>query len=260
MTTLNMVPEFTSDDNTEADKPANTGDPVVETETPTVPPTDDKPVDSEPYKPESNVDTSELERQVAGLRADKNKLIHELKQVRGQIQNQKRNLKNELVLDKKEIIPDALEDIHPQDVELIEKVLRSKGYVTREEAQKMSYKAIQDEELKKFLEEFPEYKEENDVNDLSWNTLQRAISIYASPTNPRGWAEVLRRAHRDIAQVPSDATPLAAKRQQLKTAGVGAGGGVQKSSPRKSFDPERKAMLKHGGFTDEDIARMESRL
>ena len=49
------------------------------------------------------------------------------------------------------------------------------------------------------------------------------------------------------------------RKQQMKVAGVGSGG-AQRSSSNKSLDPEVIYKLREGGFTDEDIKQMESKL
>lgn len=259
-----MVPEFTTEESetgqeevVESTTEATTEE-VVETEkeTPAEPPAEpekeEKPAPKESETRRSD-DTENLEGQLQALQNERVKLIKEVQELRGQ----KRELKKEELFKVDNKI-EELKDVAPEDVNLIEKVLRAKGYMTREEAEGMSYKAIQDEELKKFLDEFPEYRPENDQADVNWNTLQKALAIYAKPSDPRRWSELLRKAHRDIAPSYSGRA-MEVKKQQVKTAGVGASG-VQRSSSRKTFDSEKRLILKQGGFTEEDIARMESRL
>ena len=248
--TLNDGPEEVVE---EAVQPANTVAkvPVEEKETPSNPPIEEKPdiTEDEPVKV---VDTG-LEKQMQGLQEERVKLLKEIQQLRGQ----RRDLKKEELLQVNEKI-DELKDVNPDDVSLIEKVLRSKGYVTKAEAEGMSYKAIQDEELNKLLTEFPEYKPENDPHDINWSTIQRALAIYAKPSDPRKWNEILRKAHRDIAPATSDRT-LEVKKQQVKLAGVGTGG-VQKSSSRKTLSPEMRRTYEDGGWSKEEIDKIESNL
>ncbi len=128
--------------------------------------------------------------------------------------------------------------------------------MTRQEADKMFYEAVKDEELNKFLERYPEYKPENDPGDAHWNALQRELAYYRQPENPRQVAEVLERAHRGILKIPSD---LSTRKRQVEIASVGKGG-EQKSqaSGAAKFDPDRRAMLARGGFSEEDIQKMET--
>lgn len=223
----------------------------TETETPTESPTEEKPATTE-SEPVASVDTA-LETQLQGLQQERVKLLKEIQELRGQ----RRDLKKEELVKVNQEISD-LKDVAPQDVELIEKVLRSKGYMRKDEVEGMTYKAVQDEELNTFLAEFPEYKPENDPNDINWNSLQRALAIYAKPSNPRGWKEILRKAHKDIAPVSSDRT-LEVKKQQVRTAGVGQSG-VQKSSSRKTFSPSQRQAYLDGGWSKEEIDKMEENL
>ena len=258
MSKLDLVPEFTEDSpvsGMETVQPVKAVDEeptaVEEKVTPPEPPTEEKPADSEINKPELSVDTSGLKNQLQGLQEERVKLIKEVQELRGQ----KREIKREELI---KVEVDELKDVHPDDVALIDKVLRQKGYLTKEESQKMFYENVKQDGLKEFLEKFPEYKPENDPHDVNWNTLQRELGFYRMPDDPHRVGEVLLRAHQGIQKTPSDRT-LEVKKQQVKTAGVGAGG-VQKSSSRKTFDVEKRIMLDQGGFSSEDIARMESRL
>lgn len=229
---------------TPAELPAEKAEP--ETETPEKKPavTEDETVKS--------VDTG-LEKQLQGLQEERVKLLKEIQELRGQ----RRELKKEELI-KVDTKLDLLQDVNPDDVQVIEKVLRAKGYMTKDEAEGMSYKAIQQEELNKFLSEFPEYKPENDPHDVNWNTLQRALVIYAKPSDPRKWNELLKKAHKDLAPAPSDRT-LEVQKQQLKTAGVGTGG-VQKSSLRKTLTSEQRRVYEDGGWSKEDIKKIEENL
>ncbi len=199
-----------------------------------------------------SVDTG-LEKQLQGLQEERVKLLKEIQELRGQ----RRELKKDELIKVDEKL-DQLQDVNPEDVQVIEKVLRAKGYVTKEEAEGMSYKAIQQEELNKFLAEFPEYKPENDSHDVNWNALQRALVIYAKPSDPRKWNELLKKAHKDMAPATGDRT-LEVQKQQLKIAGVGTGG-AQKSSSRKTLTSEQRRVYEDGGWSEEDIKKIEENL
>ena len=260
---IKMVPEFTDDDS------SGTGEEAVqsaqapaeeveekEKESPSVPPTEEKPTES--GEPEIRDDAEALkkqyEEQLVGLQREKVNLLKEIQELRGQ----KREIKREELKTVNQQI-DELKDVNPEDVSLIDKVLRSKGYMTRQEAEKMSYEAIKNQRLNEFLAKYPEYKPENDQNDINWNTLQRELAFYRLPDDPNRIIEVLEKAHQSVQKGTGDLKTLEAQKQQIKTAGVG-GGGVQKSSSRKRFEPEKRYMLERGGFTAEEIERMESRL
>lgn len=255
-----MIPEFTSDVPPEGgvQEPVQSGEPVVETpvvlekETP-VAPTEKPPetVGVDTAAPASSVQESP---ELVGLRNQKVELLKEISELRGQ----KREIAKEVLVKVEEQI-DELKDVNPNDVQLIDRVLRSKGYVTKEEQSKMFYEAVKTEELNKFLEAYPEYKPENDPNDLNWNSLQREIGYYRMPTDPHKLREVLDRAHRAIApRVPSDSS-LPQRQRQIQVASTG-GGGTQQSSQRKSLDPAKRSALLQGGWSEKDIEEIEANL
>lgn len=248
--TIGSIPEFT-DSGVEEVKQADVVEtPVTETETPAELPAVETPVESEQSVPD--VDAKE-QKQVQGLLQEREKLLKEIQSLRGQ----RREIKqNELAVVNNKI--DDLQDVNPQDVSLIEKVIKSKGYITKEESAKMHYEAVKQEAINKFLDEFPEYKPENDPHDINWSAFQREFADYRLPTDPSRIPEILKKVHRAIAKVPSE-RGIPEKRQQVKIASSGSGG-VQRSSPTKALDPDTVSQLRAGGFSDEDIKRMESRL
>ncbi len=251
--TMNMVPEFTDDGTVEEVKETPVEQTVEETETPPDLPPEQETVVPEEKPAQQRDDSGELAKQVNGLQEERVKLLKEIQELRGQ----RRDIKKEELIKVDQKLDD-LKDVNPQDVDLIDKVLRSKGYLTKEESQKMFYESVKQEELAKFLDQYPEYKPENDPHDVNWNTLQRELAFYRMPDDPKKIREVLNRAHGAIAKVTPDRT-LEVKKQQIKTAGVGSGG-VQRSSSKKTLDPDKLAMLRQGGWSDEDIAKIESKL
>lgn len=253
MADINMVPEFTNDEGTGVAESATetlVDETIVEKETPAETPTVETPAESD--KPEVR-DDSGLHKQVQGLQEERVKLLKEIQELRGQ----RREIKKEELKTVDEKL-DELTDVNPEDVKVIDKILKSKGYITKQESQKMFYESVKQEKLNGFLEEFPEYKPENDPNDLNWNALQREIGWFAPPTDPKAWGTLLRKAHKEIAKAPTDRN-VEVKKQQLKTAGVGSGG-VQRSSSHKSLDPDKRAALERGGWSEEEIKQIESRL
>jgi hypothetical protein len=250
--TLNDGPEETVEEEVKEAVTEEVAEEVKETpaELPAEPEKEEKPAES--VKTEVSDDTG-LEKQLRGLQDERVKLLKEIQELRGQ----RRELKHEELIKVDNKI-DQLKDVNPDDVQVIEKVLRAKGYVTKDEAEKMTYQAVQQEELNKFLAEFPEYKPENDPHDLNWSSLQRALAIYAKPSDPRKWSEILKKAHKDMAPAPSDRT-LEVQKQQLKTAGIGTGG-VQKSSSRKTLTPDQRQVYKDGGWSEEEIKQIEQNL
>lgn len=266
MATINMVPEFTKD--TPLDTPkeqevvgespteATESQPdevEEEKETPAEPPAEQQPAGH------TSQDTGEDEREQAiqALKEERVKLLRDIADLRGQ----RREIKQEQI-DKVTQQIDELKDIAPEDVAVIEKVLRSKGYVRQDEVKTMYYESIKTEELNRFLESHPEYKPENDPSDLNWSSLQKELGFYKMPDNPRLVGEVLLRAHRARtgSLLPSDRN-IAIKKEQLKTASVG-GGGVQRSSSKsgKTLTPDQRRVYEDGGWSEEEIRAIENKL
>ena len=130
---IGKMPEFTSDsESVEPTAAPDSGAPSeeveLEKETPSVPPAEQTP-DAEPER-EPVVDTEDLKtqklREIAALEETRRELIHELGDLRGQ----KREAKQEQIAKVEEKI-DALEDVNPDDVNLIDRVLKAKGYVAK---------------------------------------------------------------------------------------------------------------------------------
>lgn len=261
---IGQVPEFTTDETKveavetgiEEVKETTPEEVVEEKETPSEPPAEDKP--AEEIEVPSEDDTKEL-KQVQGLQEEREKLLREIQALRGS----RRELKKEelIVVDKKiQQVSDELKDVAPEDISLIDRVLRSKGYITKEDASKMSYEAVKSDEIGKFLEKFPEYKPENDPHDLNWSAIQRQINTwYRMPDDPRAIGELLVKAHRDIAKVPSD-RGIEVKKQQIKVASSGSSG-AQRSSPKPANPRLSDLMRTHmHGWSEEEISKLEKKL
>ena len=254
---IGAIPPFTSDEGVEEEKEQE----VTPVETQEIPQTQEETKIEEEHNEESaSPEVSEapntLNREQVALQAlqqERAKLLKEISELRGS----RRELKQDQInLIEKRI--DELNDVNPDDVNLIEKVLRAKGYVTKEETNKMVYESIKNEELGKFLEKYPEYKPENDPSDTNWSLLTRELGFYRLPEDPHRINEVLERAHRGIVRV-STSPQTQVKKQRIETASRGSGG-VQRSRQFNSLDPVKVEMLKRGGFTDEDIKKIEDRL
>lgn len=237
------MPEFTTDEG----KPEEVKE-VQEKETPSDPPTEEKPVSVEPEKQDIAPTKDDL-RAALGLQGEIARLRAEIVELRGT----KRELKKEeLFIAEKHL--DDLADVNPDDAKLIDRVLRSKGYVTKDEASKMYYKTAQDEELAKFLEKYPEYKPQNDPSDANWSSLQAELALYKMPENPHKIREILERAHKSISKGSID-TDIPVKKKALEVASVGAGG-ITKSSSKKSLDPAMRRRLEDGGWSKEEIEEL----
>lgn len=261
---IGKLPEFTSDETTE-----ETGQEEVketapeegageEKETPAEPPAEEKPAE-EPLQPEEGEkgeggDVGELATQAEALKKEREALLKDIQELRGE----RRDLRQKQ-LDKVEEAIDDLKDAHPKDVELIERVLKARGYVRKEEVEKQIYTQVKEQQLNSFLEKHPEYKPENDSQDLNWSRLQKELEFYRMPQDPKKVGQVLERAHKALSEV-SGGQDLSAKRHLAKTAGVGGGTGKSPSSGTKSLSPEYREELRRGGWSEEEISKIEKRL
>ena len=264
---IGSIPEFTQDESLdlsnepeeevkeaeveESEEISETKTEEEEKEIPSVLPTEETPA-------RKSDDSGNLEKTVQGLQEERVKLLKEIQELRGQ----RREIKQQEVLKVEQQI-DELKDLHPDDVNLIEKVLRSKGYMTKGEATQMAYDAVKQEELGKFLEKYPEYKPENDPNDLNWSALQREFQLYRMPQDPHQIGEVLVRAHRNVNgfKIPSERGGIPEKRKQIESASLGSGGNSQRSSSqRKTLTPAQRSLYERGGWSEEEIQELEQDL
>lgn len=257
---VGKIPEFTDETSvnqeetevkeTEAQAPAPD-------EKDTQPPPVEKPATEESGEDTQEPSKEELLTAVEKLKGEKTQLLKDIKELRGS----KREIKQEQLRQVEQHIDD-LKDLHPDDVAIIDRVLRSKGYMTKDEAGKMFYEAVKQEELDKFLAKYPEYRPENDPDNIRWGAFERQIEKekdlgYSLPKNPHLIGAFLERVHSAIA--PKGTADRASVQRRIQVAGVGAGGSQQSVTPAQ-LDPERRAILVRGGWTEEDIKRIESRL
>ena len=258
---IGQVPDFTSEEVQGVEEAV--AEQAEEKETPAEPQSeesDKKPV--EEAKAPLNDDTEKEEilnkavaRATEGLRHEVVKLKQELATAKGADRTAIQG-KIEIAQDK----IDELKDVAPEDVSLIDRVLRAKGYMTKEESSKMHYDAVKNEKINEFLDKYPEYKPENDPSDLNWNKLQGQIqSWYRMPNDPKLIGSLLEKAHSDIAKPLSDRT-LEVKKQQVKVASSGSTG-AQRSSP-KPVNPRLSSLMREHmqGWSDEEIKELEKKL
>ena len=221
----------------------------------------DLPAEETPAQPEEtrkSDDTTDLRQQllveVEAMKRDRQELLLELKDLRGQKAEAKKAEISDVQLQ-----IDKLEDVNQDDATLVDRIVKARGYVSKQDVQSMFYNARKQETFSKFFQEFPEYSEENDPQREKFSPLLRELQLYKEPTDPGSYENLLKRAHRMVSgsKTSGGRDPQVQKRQ-AELAGVGSGG-VQRSSSVKSFTPERRAQLTSWGWTDEQIQGMEKR-
>lgn len=260
---VGSIPEFTTDESV-APGVEEVKQPVVEEtpeqkETAELPADQKKPVDEkvnedtvQPEIPQEVLDKA-VERATTGLRSEIVDLRTKLATATG---NDRKLIKQDIVVAQEKL--DELADVNPADIALIEKVIKSKGYVSKDELGKITYEQVKTQTLNTFLEKYPEYKPENDPNDINWKALQKELSFYRMPDDPAKITEILERSHKTVHPVVSDLN-IPAKKRSLQVASAGAGG-VQKSSSNKTLSSEMRRHYEDGGWTKEEIDNIEKSL
>lgn len=262
---IGSIPDFTPDEGqgvTEEVKPLEET-PIEETETPAELPAESEESEQKPVDETVNDDTESVPKEILdkavarateGLRHEVVNLKKELAQAKGA---DRKVIQGKIETAQDKI--DELKDIAPEDISLIDRVLRAKGYMTKEESSQMHYDAVKNEKINEFLDKFPEYKPENDPSDINWNRLQGQIqSWYRMPNDPKLIGDLLLKAHKDIAQTPSD-RGTEVRKQQVKVASSGSSG-AQRSSPKPQSRLGDLMKTHMHGWSEEEIKNLEKKL
>lgn len=267
---VGQIPEFTTDEPVETGSEGVIKDTneqfVEETETPTEHPAEPTEETQEEEKPADNGEDTEqpeipedvLNKAVAkateGLRGEIVDLRNKLAQATG---NDRKLIQQQITQAEGKI--DELKDVNPEDISLIEKVLQSKGYMTKEEVERREYESVKNQVLNNFLEKYPEYKPENDPDDMNWKALTGELSLYAAPKDPRKYADILERARQGTGKVVSDPS-IPAKKRAIQVASAGGGGTQRSSSNGKTLSPQERLQYEQGGWSEEEINQIEKNL
>lgn len=218
---------------------------------------EENPEEDNPSEEIADGEVNKLQQQLTGLTGEKSKLLGEIRELR----NERRGLKGQDTFDvKQEQKVDELKDVHPEDIALIEKVNKAKGYTSKEEVELLLYDRVEQEQISSFLEKYPEYKPENDTSDTKWENLQQEVSLYRKPSDPSQVKSLLLKAHNAISKPNLGGQSAAIKKKQIETAGMGGGGKTQRSFSQKSFSPVQKEMMSRGGYTEKEIKELEGKL
>jgi hypothetical protein len=247
-------PEKTQEDESDV-----TGEPD-ETEDGSTDGSDEAVSNTEVEEPEDEGEP-EIERVKGALKKEREKLLAEIRELRSERRDLRQKKDQPLFA---EANPDDLKDVSKDDVELIEKVLRAKGYVQKSEIETLTYRQQMDRYKDEWLDAHPEYKPENDPNDERWNALNGAVTAYfKTPQHPKDVKRILDMAHKMV--VPEDDKKELPKRnradadvakKKLTVSSKGDGGGNAKSPAE---EPVRGAPVNRGyfhGFNDEEIEEL----
>lgn len=241
----------TQEDSSPSDKPSEEDESIEDD-------TSEKTVDSDNTDNSSKKESSE-DKQLEALRKEREKLLEDISSLRGERRKAREEKKEEpLILEK----DDDLSDVAESDVQLIERVMKAKGYVKKEELHSMTYKEKLDVEQNAWLKDHPQYLPENDSDDKNWNNLKATIEAYfKAPDKPSDIKKIMDLAHSMLfpsersLQVKNKAS-IDASKEKINSSSKGSIGGGQKSSPRSQKSNIDTSYLI--GFTEEEIKEIIS--
>ena len=175
-----------------------------------------------------------VETRVNALKLEEEKLRRQIEELRKERRSVREEKRQEPIV----INDDSLKDVAQQDVDLIEKVLRAKGYVRKEELHSMTYAEKLESAKNEWLKTHPEYLPSNDPNDEHWNALNSTISTYfKAPPKPEEVGKVMDLAHQMIGGSSKKELPTrnpattAAAQEKMKVLSKGQGGSAGDKTP-----------------------------
>ena len=140
---------------------------------------------------------------------------------------------------------------------LFDVIGRKKGYVKAEEI----YTKDSSDVLEQFIEKHPEYKPENDPDDVRWNTFKRILTndYNRAGKQPKELTKLFDKVNRDVLEEFGESTKVVIKPNErnaeiLKVKSVSHTGGTKTEIAKKSnapTDPNVRKMFKD--FGDEDF-------
>jgi hypothetical protein len=197
---------------------------------------------------------------VSALEQTKKQLLEEISTLRGERRNVRAGKAEEpLVVDKA-----LLEGVSEADITLIEKVLKAKGYVQKDELSTMTYKEKIEVHKDAWLKDHPEYLPENDPDDTKWNALNSTVSnFFKAPAKAEDIKTVLDLAHGKISPAkaaatipvkPKATTEAAREKVQASSKGGGVAGGKSSQTSKPKTEGLNRSMF--SGYSDEELEEM----
>lgn len=167
---------------------------------------------------------------------------------------------------KKELTPEkaaVLGKYKPEEIQALKEVFpvlaEEMGFVRQDELAGTNYAERAQESLDNFLEKHPEYTPEKDPDGTLWNAFKAEYGMYKQPSNPKDFAKIFDRIHRDVFGIrpKGDLKTVNAGKEKARVASH-AGASSAPAAPRaqRAAAPQglRVDMLK--GFTDEEKAEL----
>lgn len=250
---------------------------------------DSEDTSDEEDEDDEDVDLEAKKRELQGLKDAESELDKDLEEIEEEIQKTRKRIvaKRQARRDHRQVVQhidnvepdeeqDDLSDIDEETQNAIERVIRAKGYVRKEDVSQMSYKSAHQMAEEKFFQEHPEYSVESDDGDVLFDLLSKELQNFSRPKDPSQIPALFERAHllvktqnpeyfKDSKKSPEKIEKIAKKSARIKKAGTGGGtSGGSTTSSKKSKDSggkgalteSQKEILRRGGWTDEEIAEM----
>jgi hypothetical protein len=134
-----------------------------------------------------------------------------------------------------------------EDVELFKTYAKAAGIPFRDDIESLKkdqYVETQRQVVDKFLDEFPQYKPENDKDDSQWGKIQAELGLYKNPQNPKEWYALLKRAHSSIQPDNSfqKGKALGHAEANLQEQTKLGGGSPGAKAPTQKLSPEKQAI------------------
>lgn len=169
---------------------------------------------------------------------------------------------------KKELAPEKaaiLAKYKPEEISALREVFpalaEEMGFVRQDELAGNTYAEKAQESLDSFLDKHPEYTPENDPDGTLWNAFKAEYALFKQPSNPKDFAKIFERIHRDVFGIKPKGplTKVNAQNEKVRvTSHAGASSASAAPKPAKTVAPSglRLDMLK--GFSDEEKAELLS--
>mgnify|MGYP001577111032 CR=1 FL=1 len=166
---------------------------------------------------------------------------------------------------REEGLPD-LSDVAPETLDVLERYVKAKGFVSKEEIQRRDRQQLESEyekakkiQINAFLDKHPEYKPENDPGDEKWSVVLSELNRwYKLPDNPNEIGDMLERIHGTVSPTKSFDAKKAAKilaQKKVNNLGRSASGGAAASAKKKSSNTVQAAKL-FKGYSESELEEL----
>lgn len=156
-----------------------------------------------------------------------------------------------------------LDKYKPEEIaalrETVDILAEEMGFVRKEQLAASTYVETANEALNTFTDKHPEYLPENDKDGTLWGAFKAEYALYKQPDNPKDFAKIFERVHRDVFGIKpaSGLSKINAQREKKSVAShTGASSAPTTPQRQSSKAPQglRTDMLK--GFSDEELAEL----